>query len=55
MSGGFGFAFNIDLEEYLLKEYEHVAKRVKSSSESLKKFVAFFKLYRRYGLEIDFF
>jgi len=55
MSGGFGFAFNIDLDEYLLKEYKHIAKRVKSSSESLKKFVAFFKLYRRYGLEIDFF
>lgn len=54
MSGGLGFAFNNDLEEYLIKEYKHVAKRVKSSSESLKRYVAFFKLYRRYGLEIDF-
>lgn len=54
MSGGFGFAFNNDLAEHLIKEYKHVAKRVKSSSESLKRHVAFFKLYRRYGVEIDF-
>ena len=54
MSGGFGFAFNNDLADYLIKEYKHVAKRVNSSSESLKRYVAFFKLYRRYGLEIDF-
>jgi len=54
MSGGLGFAFSNDLEEYLIKEYKHIAKRVKSSSESLKRYVAFFKLYRRYGIEIDF-
>jgi hypothetical protein len=42
------------LAGYLIKEYKHVAKRVKSSSESLKRYVAFFKLYRRCGLEIDF-
>ena len=55
ISGGLGFAFNNEVEEYLIKEYKHLAKRVKSSSESLKRFVAFFKLYKRYGLEIDFY
>lgn len=54
MSGGFGFAFHNDLAGYLIKEYKHVGKRVKSFSESLKRYVAFFKLYRRCGLEIDF-
>jgi hypothetical protein len=54
ITGGFGFAFKDDLEEYLIKEYKHLAKRVKSSSESIKRYVVFFKLYRRHGLETGF-
>jgi hypothetical protein len=54
ISGGIAFAFHSDLEEYLLKEYRHIAKRVKSSNESLKKYVAFFKLNRRYGIGTEF-
>jgi len=54
ISGGLGFAFNNDMEEYLIKKYKNLAKLAKSSSESLKRYVAFFKLYKRYGLEIDF-
>jgi hypothetical protein len=54
ISGGLGFAFNNDMEEYLIKKYKNLAKLDKSSSESLKRYVAFFKLYKRYGLEIDF-
>ena len=54
ITGGFGFPFNKDSEEYLLKEYKHIAKRVKSSKESIKRYVAFFKLYKRHGIEIDF-
>lgn len=45
ITGGFGFAFNGDLEEYLLREYKHFVKRLKTSSESMKRYVAFFKLY----------
>lgn len=54
ISGGIAFAFHNDLEEYLLKEYKHIAKRIKSSNESIKKYVAFFKLNRRYGIETEF-
>jgi hypothetical protein len=54
ITGGFGFAFNGDLEENLLREYKHFIKRVKYSSESIKRYVAFFKLHRRCGIETAF-
>jgi hypothetical protein len=54
ITGGFGFAFNGNLEEYLLREFKQFTKRVKSSSESIKRFVAFFKLYRRCGIETQY-
>jgi len=54
ISGGIGFLFHGISEEILLKEYRQIAKRVKSSEESLKRYVAFFKLYKRYGLQIGF-
>ena len=47
VTGGFGFAFNGDLEEYLLNEYKHFVKCVKSPSESIKRYVAFFKLCKQ--------
>jgi hypothetical protein len=53
MTGGFGFIFYDDLEDYLIKEYKNLAKFVKSPSESLKRYVGFFKLYRRHGIEIE--
>lgn len=54
MTGGIGFIFYGDLEEYLIKEYRHMAKLVKSSNDSIKRYVAFNKLYRRHGIEILF-
>jgi hypothetical protein len=41
MTGGFGFVFRVDLEEYLLKEYKRLARKVKSPRESIKKYVPF--------------
>ena len=54
ITGVFGFPFNEHLEEELLKEYKHIAKRVKSSDESIKRYLAFFKLFKRHGIETDF-
>lgn len=54
ITGGFGFPFDEDLEEVLLKEYKQIAKRVKSSDESIKRYVAFFKLFKRHGIETGF-
>jgi hypothetical protein len=54
INGGFGFIFNGDLEEYLLKESKFIAKGVKSTNEAIKRYVAFFKLHKRHGNEIIF-
>lgn len=54
MTGGCGFSFFDDLGEFLLKESKRLARNVKSSNESIKKYVAFFKLYKRYGREMLF-
>jgi hypothetical protein len=42
------FPFNEESEEILLKEYKQISKRIKSSDESIKRYVAFFKLYKRH-------
>jgi len=54
ITGGFGFAFKEGSEENLKKEYKQIVKRVKSSDESIKRYVAFFKLYKRHGMETRF-
>jgi hypothetical protein len=54
ITGGFGFTFNEGSEEILLKEYKQITKRVKSLDESIKRYVAFFKLYKKYGVETGF-
>lgn len=54
LSGGFGFVFNGDLEQYLLREYNNFFKRLKTSSESIKRYVAFFNLYGRCGIELQY-
>jgi hypothetical protein len=41
ITGGFGFTFKDESEENLLKEYKQIAKRVKSSDGSIKRYVAF--------------
>ena len=54
ITGGFGFPFKEESEEILLKEYKQITKRVRSSDESIKRYVAFFKLFKRHGIETDF-
>lgn len=54
IGSGFAFVFPGELQDYLLKQYKFMLSQVKSSSESIRKFIAFFKLYRQHGSEISF-
>lgn len=54
ITGGIGFPFLKDEQDYILKEYRVIARRVKSSSLEIKKYVAFYKLYKRCGIETHF-
>jgi len=51
MTSGAPFAFPGTLEKYLLRKYKTLGKKVKSSRESVKRFVAFHKLSKTKGIE----
>jgi hypothetical protein len=52
MTSGMYCFFSETSERYLLKRYQTMSKKVKSEIESVQRFIAFFKINRRKGLEI---
>ncbi len=54
MSAGISFAFYGELEKYLLKKYKMLSKKVKSDSDSIKRFVSFYKLSKTDGIEVRY-
>lgn len=54
MSSGIGFLFKPDLKKYLMKRHKTVMKKIASDSDSVRRFVAFFKLYGIDGLTAAF-
>jgi hypothetical protein len=44
--------FSADMEKYLLRQSKIMMRRVKSQSESIRRYIAFFKLNRTQGLEV---
>jgi hypothetical protein len=54
MSAGILFAFYGELEKNLLKKYKLASKKVKSDSESIKRFVAFYKLSKTDGIQVRY-
>lgn len=53
-TSGVPFIFPGYLEQYLLKRYKILEKKVKSDNESVKRFVTFFKLYKQKGIEVQY-
>jgi hypothetical protein len=51
MTSGIFFIFPEHSEKSLLKRYKVMKKKVKSDNESVQKYIAFFKLNRKEGLE----
>lgn len=51
MSAGASFIFPPDRESYLLRQHQVIMRKVKSEDTAVQRFVAFFKLNRRFGLE----
>lgn len=54
MTSGIAFAFPGELEEYLLRRYKKLSKKVKSDSNSIKRFVSFFRLNKTDGIEVRY-
>lgn len=53
MTAGMVLPFAGDLEEHLLAVYDQVRDRVTSRPASVTRFVAFYKLFKKYGSEIQ--
>lgn len=51
LSSGASFIFPPDKESYLLRQYQVIMRKVKSEDTAVQRFVAFFKLNQRIGLE----
>jgi len=54
MTSGVSFAFPGDLEWYLLRRYKKLSNKVKSDSDSIKRFVSFFRLNKINGIEVRY-
>jgi hypothetical protein len=54
MSAGFGFIFPAERETYLLRQHKVIMRKVKSEDTAVQRFVAFFKLNQRVGLEMRY-
>lgn len=54
MTSGVSFAFTADKEGYVLNHYKKLARKVDSNNESLKRFVAFYKLSKICGCKTRF-
>jgi hypothetical protein len=54
MSAGILFAFYGELEKDILKKYKMLSKKVRSDSDSVKRFVSFYKLSKTEGIEVRY-
>lgn len=54
MTSGISFPFPADEADRLLREYEQRTDHIDSQPESVQRFVAFFDLYRDYGIHIQY-
>lgn len=54
MTSGVSFPFPADEDNRLLREYEQRTDHIDSQPESVQRFVAFFDIYRNYGIRIQY-
>jgi hypothetical protein len=54
MSAGILFAFYGELEKNLLEKYKQLSNKVKSDSDSVKRFVSFYKLSKTDGIQVKY-
>lgn len=51
-TSGISFIFPGNLEEYILRRYKKLSKKIASDIDSTKRFVAFFKLSKTLGMKV---
>lgn len=54
MTSGISFLFRGSLKKYLIRRYRRISKKIESDSDSMKRFIVFFKLNRECGEEVRY-
>jgi hypothetical protein len=54
MTSGVSFAFRGDTEDHLQTVYKQMSRTIESQPEPVKRYVSFYKLDRKYGLEVRY-
>ena len=54
ITSGISFTFRSSLKKYLIRRYRRISKKIESDSDSMKRFIAFFKLNRECGEEVEY-
>ena len=51
-ASGVSLVFRGDIEEYIIRRYRKISKKIKTGSDSMKRFISFFRLNRECGEEV---
>lgn len=54
ITSGVAFAFPPNMEDLIVRKYKMKRKKIKSNSESIKRYVSFFKLSKMYGIDVAY-
>ena len=54
MTSGVSFVFPPYIEKSIIEKYKTKRKKVKSGNDAIKRFVSFYKLYKRHGIETGY-
>ena len=54
MTSGVSFVFPPRMESYIIRNYKVKSKKIKSNNEAIKRFVAFYKLNKSYGMDVRY-
>jgi hypothetical protein len=54
-TSGVSFAFRSDMEKHLIRRYGKISKKIKTGSDSMKRYISFFQLNSECGEEVIYF
>ena len=54
MTSGVSFVFSSKSENQIVKKYKKLMDKLAGHTDSMKRFIAFFQLYKKHGLPVNY-
>jgi len=54
MTSGVSFIFPANMENYLIRQYKKKITKIKSNHEAIKRFVSFYQLNKKHGIDVSY-